>query len=1234
MKNQFIENINHSEKKKQVSEKVGAELEKWFKEFYKAGCLNFEIIQKNDKRPISKKAHLKLFGLSDEKISELLKQGINDKEFGKLVLSGLVSREKYFSAFTEAIRRGYNLAVVCGRMENVENTGKIRYLIGIDIDVDGHLRQRFEKELKEKGDKFGEFPEDKELLKEINQRRNELLQKILQRFPFLDFLIVKSGTGYHLYVILEVSEQFIDWLENTKTKGNFYGIRRQNEYFLLAGSSRSANVRYEYYSGEFSILSDENLVKELVLFCANDGKIESRFQEIKEAKTIPSKAKVEAKAEAEANFSFSISDKEYEWLKERLKERHYHLWKILEFGYEGESAFAGQKRDFDRSSFEQALARALFEIYYDEGKYFEYSYDEIKRKVAGFLERIPHYKVFGKEEITKVQEREEKYLERTIEKAFEYFQNKLPLSAHLRKKNEKFVFSCIGKWFETVLSDNQTYQAWHLNLPPGTGKTTSLINHIVQLKREGKIGAEARKRVILVFKTKELAGEVERKLEKEGIRVLFLKGRDEDNCLKFGDEFRRRLADMGGSHSFYCKFVCELRKECDYMKQQERVNAMKGILQQQSEYIDFGLSEIDVIITTYDYFCEWYEDLLPISKIVVFDDVVPQEKEIEVPKSEVVRTYQLIKQNYERLKNLNFQVDKVLEVLENLKDEKVIELDDEVREELRQILGYLLSFSNSKREQDIEKIPNFHIASLLEYIKENGVVKSEDGKSFVYYKFKEFDRLFHSLWLGWTYRTDLIRLALTKSVNFRVFEEGAEAVFRNAIEIEFENVPEATFRNLKNYQAVRNVISIVEQKIDEVQKQSKNQKILVVVPSQIENEVREALGERDNISIIHYWGSETKGVNKFEDYDVVILVALPIPNVYQIRERNKFIKKLAEEKGVELIEDIAVDVKEHIWQIINRLRPFRKDYKEVKVYVIGKFEGKSNQIGASVKKFLLSFQENEKESKENKGDRLYELGRAIYNKHKGLIPRLFIFEDDEPAKKIRVKEIGECSSEQKSFLIALKVRFPYLSLFVSEDGKIYSISPKYNNIRDYYKAIKEIQRAEKLDGDIKFKVMFLRVQKKGRRNIEMDIGKEEMWAVVGDLEEFRKKLYEKTGILIYAVNKEGEEIRFQDSWTKEKQKELERIKEGFNRLNKEQEGEKQQGEKEEQATGTYLSYILEQQGEAKPNLADILMPTLNDDVERKKILQLLQEMKEEAENVIRFNEGIKSLLLKTINDTS
>ena len=1226
MKNQVIENINHSEKKKQVSEK-GAELEKWFKEFYSAGCLNFEIIQKNDKRPISKKAHLKLFGLSDEKISELLKQGINDKEFGKLVLSGLVSRENYLSAFAKAIRRGYNLAVVCGRMENVGDTGKIRYLIGIDIDVDGYLRQRFENELKEKGDKFGEFPEDKELLKEIDQRRNELLQKILQRFPLLEkSLINKSGTGYHLYVILEVSEQFIDWLENTKTKGNFYGIRRQNEYFLLAGSRRSANVRYEYYSGKLSILSDENLAKELVLFCANDGKVvESKFQEIKEPKTIPAKAKVEAKAEAElgANFSFAISDEEYEWLKEKLKERYFHLWKILEVGYEGESAFVGQKREFDRSRFEQALARALIEIYYDEGLYLEYSDDKIMQLVAGFLERIS-YKVFGKWEITKVQERGEKYLKRTIEKAFEYFKNKLTLSDYFRTESENFAFSCIGKWFETVLSDNQTYQAWHLNLVPGAGKTTGLVNHIVQLKREGKIGADTRVRVILVYATKELAEEVKRKLENEGINVLFLKGRDKDNCEQFGDGFRRRLAEMGGSHSFYCKYVCELRTRCDYMKQQEKVKAIRGILQQQSEYIDFGLSEIaDVIITTYDYFCEWYELLLSISKIVVFDDVVPQHKAIEVAKSEIIRTYRLIKQNEVKLKNLNFQVDKVLDFLDNLKDEKVIELDDEVLKELREILSYLLSFS--KREQDIEKIPNFHIASLLEFIKENGVVKSEDLKSFIYYKFKEFDRLFHSLWLGWTYRTDLIRLALPKSVNFRVFEKGADAVFRNAIEIEFENVPEATFRNLKNYQAVRKVISIVEQKIDEVQKQSK--KILVVVPSQIENEVREALGERDNISIIHYWGSETKGVNKFEDYDVVILVALPIPNVYQIRERNKFLKKLAEEKGVELIEDIATDVKEHIWQIINRLRPFRKDYnKKVKVYAIGKFEGKGNQIGASVKKFLLSFQEQE--SKENRGDiRLYELGRTIYKKHKGLIPRLFIFEDDEPAKKIRVKEIGECSSEQKSFLISLKCRFPYLSLFVSEDGKIYSISPKYNNIRDYYKAIKEIQRAENLDGDIKFKFMFLRIQKKGKRNIEMDIGKEEMWGVVGDLEEFRKRLYEKTGILIYAVN--GEEIK--DSWTKEKQKELERIKEGFNRLTKEQEREKKQGEKE-QATGTYLSYILEQQGENKPNLADILNPTIHNPTERKIIEQLLQEMEEEAEKVIRFNEGIKSLLLKA--DTS
>jgi broad-specificity NMP kinase len=1156
MKKHLIENINHSERKKQVSEK-GAELEKWFKEFYSAGCLNFEIIQKNDKRPLSKKAHLKLFGLSDEKISELLKQGINDKEFGKLVLSGLVSREKYFSAFMEAIRRGYNLAVVCGRMENFADTAKIRYLIGIDIDVDGHLRQRFEKELKEKGDKFGEFPEDKELLKEINQRRNELLQKILERFPFLDFLIVKSGTGYHLYVILEVSEQFINWLENTKTKGNFYGIRRQNEYFLLAGSRRSENVRYEYYSGKFSILSDENLAKELVLFCANDGKVvESKFQERKEPKTIPAKAKakVEAKSEAEANFSFAIIlDEEYEWLKERLKERHYHLWKILEFGYEGESAFVGQKRDFDRSRFEQALARALFEIYYDEGKYFEYSDDEMKSNVAGFLERIPHYKVFGRKEITKVQERGEKYLERTIEKAFEYFQNKLPLSVHLRKEIENFAFSCIGKWFQTVLSDNlsdnQTYQAWHLNLVPGAGKTTGLVNHIVQLKREGKIGGETKQRVILVYATKELAEEVKRKLEKEGIRVLFLRGRDKDNCLKFGDEFRRRLAEMGGNHAFYCKFDCEFRDKCGYMKQQENVKAIRGILQQQSEYIDFGVSEIaDVIITTYDYFCDWYELLLSISKIVIFDDVVPQVKTIEVEKSEVVRTYQLIKQNEERLKNLNFQVDKVLEVLENLKDEKVIEFDDEVLEELREILSYLLSFS----KQDIEKIPNFHISELLKFIKRFGVVKSEDGKSFVYYKFKQFDRLFHSLWLGWTYRTDLIQLALPKSVNFRVFEKGADAIFRNAIEIEKLNVPEATFRNLKNYQAVRKVISVVEQKIDEVQKQSKNQKILVVVPSQIENEVREALGERDNISIIHYWGSETKGVNKFEDYDVVILVALPIPNVYQIRERNKFLKKLAEEKLVELIEDIATDVKEHLWQIINRLRPFQKKdkNKKVKVYFVAKFSGKNNQIGSAVKKFLFSFkEEEEEEEEENQILGLYEIGRKFYSHMKGLIPKLLFFEDKK--REIELKEIGVCSSEAKGFLLGLKGRFPYFPYILSDDGTIKKEEPR--DKRRYYKVCKKIQKAEKLEFKI-FKILYLKIQRKGRRkyDVEMDIGRTEIWGFAkdGDLDEFRKMLYEKSGILIYAViNEDGKERILNDYWTQEKIKELELLKERFNKFN-------------------------------------------------------------------------------------
>jgi hypothetical protein len=1156
MKKQDIENINHSEKKNQVAVSFG-ELERWFKEFYSAGCLNFEIIQKNDKRPLSKKAHLKLFGLSDEKISELLKQGINDKEFGKLVSSGLVSREKYFSAFMEAIRRGYNLAVVCGRMENFADTGKIRYLIGIDIDVDGHLRQRFEKELKEKGDKFGEFPEDKELLKEINQRRNELLQKILQRFPFLDFLIVKSGTGYHLYVILEVSEQFIDWLENTKTKGKFYGIRRQNEYFLLAGSRRSENVRYEYYSGKLSILSDENLAKELVLFCANDGKV-VEFQEIKESKTIitrPAKP-TKAKLGLGANFSFSISDEEYEWLKEKLKERYFHLWKILELGYEGESAFVGQKRDFDRSRFEQALARALFEIYYDEGKYFEYSDDEMKSNVAGFLERIPSYKVFGRKEMTKVRERGEKYLSATVEKAFDYFQRRLNLTDYLREGVQKFALDWIRKWFESVLSNesNNQYEALHLNLVPGSGKTKGLVKVISEFVKGGRIGSKTK--IILVYQTKDLAEEVRKDLEAEGVRVLFLKGRDKDSCLKFGDQFRRRLAEMGGNHAFYCKFVCELRKKCGYMMQQEKLRAIKGIFQGQSEYIDFGVSEIaEVIITTYDYFCEWDEILLSISKIVIFDDVVPTVKEVQVPVSEIVRTYELIKQNKDRLRG--FQVDKVLEVLENVEKKRKgkidfdFDFDDDVPRELKEILEYLLSFSN----QDIEKIPNFHIAELLKYIKRFGVVKTETDDGFIYYKFKQFDRLFHSLWLCWTFRSDLIQLALSKSIKLQVVEKRADVVFRETIEIELMD-KSATFTKLKDKKNLKEIIDILR----DILKKEKEKKILIVVPSEIEGETKSALQQQNisieqNISIIHYWGSETRGVNKFEDYDVVILVALPIPNVYEVRVQNSFLKKLAEKKGVELKEDIASDVKECSWQIINRLRPFQKKdkNKKVKVYFVAKFSGKNNQIGSAVKKFLFSFKEGEveEEEEENQILGLYEIGRKFYSQMKGLIPKLLFFEDKK--REIELKEIGSWSSEAKGFLWGLKERFPYFPYILSDNGTIKKEGPKDRDKRRYYKVCKKIQKAEKLEFKI-FKILYLKIQRKGRRkyDVEMDIGRTEIWGFAKDedLDEFRKMLYEKSGILIYAViNEDGKERILNDYWTQEKIKELELLKERFNKFN-------------------------------------------------------------------------------------
>jgi hypothetical protein len=1100
MKNQVIENINHSEKKSQVSEKVGEKerIEKLNEAFQRAWGSGFrKFIPCEGKRPDTKSINQFLKKQFGKGLKELR---VNLYDIWELVKKE--GKEKEWKEFLEqCITKGRNLALYGGYQE-----GRNSFLYYIDID-------------------------DKE---NDGKKKDEKLQLILEKFPELEnSLKVETGSGYHIWFLSDVE------LANLNRKG--IELRGEGLYVLFPYSKHPSGKIYEIKSGsvENLVKLDRNSAKKLLEFLGGIKEQRVKKEVVKTEKAITIK-KSEAKSEAEANFSFAIiSDEEYEWLKEKLKERHYHLWKILELGYEGETAFVGQK-GFDRSRFEQALARALFEIYYDEGKYFEYSDDEMKSNVAGFLSRISHYKVFGREQITKVQERGEKYLSATVEKAFDYLQNKLPLSVHLRKEIENFAFSCIGKWFEAVLSDNQNYQAWHLNLVPGAGKTTSLINHIVQLKRDGKIGGETKQRVILVYATKELAEEVKRKLENEGINVLFLKGRDKDNCLKFGDEFRRILAEMGGNHAFYCKFVCELRDKCGYMIQQEKLRAIKGIFQGQSEYIDFGLSEIDVIITTYDYFCEWYELLLSISKIVIFDDVVPQHKALEVAKSEIIRTYRLIKQNEERLKNLNFQVDKVLNVLDNLKDGKVIEFDKEVIEDLRRILDELLQFS--KREQDKDKIPNFHIPSLLKFIKENGVVKSEDGKSFVYYKFKQFDRLFHSLWLGWTYRTDLIRLALAKSVNFRVFEKGADAVFRNAIEIEMLNVPEATFRNLKRKEAVRKVISIVEQKIDEVQKQSK--KILVVVPSEIENEAKEALGERDNISIIHYWGSETKGVNKFEDYDVVILVALPIPNVYQKIAQNKFLKKLAEEKGVELIEDIATDVKEHIWQIINRLRPFRKDYKKVKVYVIGKLQGKNNQIGFSVKSFLSYFKQ--KDEGNQKQFEMLNVGYKVYKEMGGVIPKILASESKDTGAKV----IGNCSSEAKTFLFDLKNRFPYFPFLSSDDG---IICKEYaRNIKAYYKVCKDLQKLEQLESK-RMKVLELRIQRKGKRNneVEMDIVKTEIsWGVVGDLEKFRKKLYEKAGILIYAVlDDDGTEQKIWDDWAFEKIAELQRIKNMFNKLN-------------------------------------------------------------------------------------
>jgi hypothetical protein len=1109
MKKQLIENINHSEKENQVAEKVkeNERIENLKEAFHKAWEQGFrKFIPCRDKSPDVKSVNQFLKQQFGKSLKEL---GVNLYDIWELVKKE--GKEKEWKEFLErCITNGRNLALYGGFQEGLNS-----YLYYIDID-------------------------DKE---NQGKRKDEKLFVILEKFSQLkNSLIVETGSGYHIW--------FLSDLELRNFNRNSIELRGEGMYVLFPYSRHPDGKVYEIVSG-----SVENLVLvklDSVQFIDVLFNKESK-QEITEIRTAKAEVK---KTKTKIGFSFAISDEEYEWLKKKLKERYYHLWKILELGYEGESAFVGQKRDFDRSRFEQALARALFEIYYDEGKYFEYSDDEMKSNVAGFLERIHSYKVFGRKEKTKVQERGEKYLSATVEKAFDYFQRRLNLTDYLREGVQKFALDWIRKWFESVLSNksNNQYEGLHLNLVPGSGKTKGLVKVISEFVKGGRIGSKTK--IVLVYPTKDLADEVRKDLEAEGVRVLFLKGRDKDNCLQFSNQFRRRLAEMGGNHAFYCKFVCELRTRCDYMKQQEKVKAIRGILQQQSEYIDFGVSEIaDVIITTYDYFCEWYELLLSISKIVIFDDVVPTVKEVRVPVSEIVRTYGLIKQNKDSLRG--FQVDKVLEVLENVEKKRKgkidfdfdFDFDDDVPKELKEILEYLLSFSN----QDIEKIPNFHIAELLKYIKRFGVVKTEDGKSFIYYKFKQFDRLFHSLWLCWTFRSDLIQLALPKSIKLQVVEKRADIVFRETIEIELMDKP-ATFTKLKDKRNLKEIIDILR----DILKKEKEKKILIVVPSEIEGETKSSLQQQNisieqNISIIHYWGSETRGVNKFEDYDVVILVALPIPNVYEVRVQNRFLKKLAEKKGVELKEDIASDVKECSWQIINRLRPFQKKdkNKKVKVYFVAKFSGKNNQIGSAVKKFLFSFKEEEEEGEENQILGLYEIGRKFYSYMKGLIPKLLFFYDKK--REIELKEIGGCSSEAKGFLWGLKGRFPYFPYILSDDGTIKKEGPKDRDKRRYYKVCKKIQKAEKLEFKI-FKILYLKIQRKGRRkyDVEMDIGRTEIWGFAkdGDLDEFRKMLYEKSGILIYAViNEDGKERILNDYWTQEKIKELELLKERFNKFN-------------------------------------------------------------------------------------
>jgi hypothetical protein len=1083
------ENINHFGNKEQVAEKIGEKevgekerIEKLNEAFQRAWGSGFrKFIPCEGKRPDNKAINQ---FLREQFGKGLKKLGINLYQIAELVQKE--GKEREWKSFLErCIKEGKNLALYGGFQEGLNS-----YLYYIDID-------------------------DKE---NRGKKKDEKLQMILDKFPELgNSLLVETGSGYHTWFLADVE------LRNISKKG--IELRGEGLYVLFPFSRHPDGKIYEIKSGsvENLVKLDNNSAIRVQEFIESGG---DKKQRVKEAGVKLRSRKIESekkqgKKEVPENVILEV-------VKE-LKKKQPVLYKIA-LCYEGEERYQGGRYGFDRSLFEDDFASAVKEIVDEKGLYLEYDWLDIFYAVHSHLTGGKYKIKIGngvKEIDAKIQERDGRYLnyiKASVEgrgwvSRLEFQRQKI------RELNEREIEDWIKNGGVKIL---QT--------PVGSGKSTTALRLIAELKKKGEI----QETFAYGCKDKRNLEEKEKIVDELGSKWKGFRGRDETNCKAFQDGSRLELLEQGYPPMDYCLKKCSFRSECSKFEYLGDLNILKQL--GKAKY-----SEYDGILATNDYLIEHQDKFHPKKHKLILDDFEGRVRKEKVSFQEIRRSYEMVNQYEKELVGAGFQqneIDKVKNVLLKLEQNRNLDEAD------FSVVGSLKEIFEEINEQKKET-PCFKIAGLLKAIREGKAFSEKDGYEF--YELKKFRKSFDGLILGETSNVELIKKTLTKKQlkKLKVIKDYGLAnlkIKRYDVKVAtsywgYERKRDEFWREvypIVKQELTGRVVIFTYQKIEKelaerIRKDFKDKKVWTSDDLKQYLKVAKEIPDGVEVVITHYWGSETKGVNLFERFDKAIFVCLPIRN---ITEFQRFRKALGLNETT-----ISDDCFNELWQSIGRLRAFLK--LSVEVVIIANLRSK---IAKAVMKKLERFEIKEEEE-EGKGEKIYELNNRaskILQEMGGIQLYDLIDYTEIP--------IGKASIGAISYLnwVGLGENFT-----LSENGEVWFRKPKKGKYEFERAFLKDFARCRELKM-YQFEGWRFNFQRRGGGRskkkgeiVEASIRKIRFSAYVQDVELYRKEMWKRKRILIYKAY-DGEkrwESYEGDNWTKQKLSEMKEIVSKFNELN-------------------------------------------------------------------------------------